>query len=115
MIEYMNEDQEEDNEVQTNAHLKVEWYKIHTESTFCKVWDFLIALVTIYSMFVTPYILIFPDIYNTCPCFGDDVCTPDPAYPSKTYLVTIELAIDIIYIFEILLNFVKVTKTRTEI
>lgn len=64
MIEFMNEDQEEDNEVQTSAYLKVEWYKIHTESTFCKVWDFIIALITIYSMFVTPYVLIFTDVYS---------------------------------------------------
>lgn len=64
MINDINDDQEEDNEVQTSAHLKVEWYQIHTESTFCKAWDFLIALVTIYTMFVTPYILIFPDVYS---------------------------------------------------
>jgi hypothetical protein len=64
LINDINEDQEEDNEVLTNAHLKVKWYQIHTESTFCKVWDFLVALVTIYTMFVAPYILIFPDVYS---------------------------------------------------
>jgi hypothetical protein len=36
---------------------------IDTERTFCKVWNFLITMITIYTLFVSPYIMTFKGVY----------------------------------------------------
>ena len=46
--------------------MKIEWYLIDTERHFCKIWNFLITLLILYSLIMTPLILVFPDIYATC-------------------------------------------------
>jgi hypothetical protein len=108
MIDDINEDADEDNQI-IDSQPKLKWYLIDTERTFCKVWNFLITLLTMYTLFVTPYILTFPDIYQVC-----DRETWECETTNQT-LVDIELAIDIIYFIEILLNFVKKTRAHKEL
>ena len=116
MIDDINEDADEDNQI-IDSQPKLKWYLIDTERTFCKVWNFLITLLTMYTLFVTPYILTFPEIYQVC----DQVCEQDcdnekwNCETTNQTLVDIELAIDIIYFIEILLNFVKKTRAHKEL
>ena len=93
MIDEINEDDEEENEIVENDQPRIKWYLIDTERNFCKAWDFLITLLTIYNLIVVPIVLVFPEIY-----IGE----------SNT-LVKIEVGIDIIYFLEILFCFVKKT------
>ena len=44
----------------------MKWYLIDRNRTFCKVWNMMITLLLIYSLFVTPYILVFPEVYEWC-------------------------------------------------
>jgi len=58
MIDDINE--EADEEIQSIENQpKLKWYLIDTERTFCKVWNFMITLLIIYTLFVTPFILTF--------------------------------------------------------
>jgi hypothetical protein len=57
-----NEDADEENQ-KIDSQPKLKWYLIDTERTFCKVWNFLITMVTIYSLFVSPYIMTFKGVY----------------------------------------------------
>ena len=43
---------------------RIEWYLIDTERNFAKTWEFLINLVTIYNLIMTPFIMTFPDVYQ---------------------------------------------------
>lgn len=104
MIDDINEDADEDNQVIDSAP-KLKWYLIDVNSTFCKVWNFLITILIIYTMFVSPFILVFPDVYQICDDSGN--CSAVQDY-QKT-LNTLEMVIDIIYFIEILMNFVKKT------
>jgi hypothetical protein len=65
MIDDINEDDDEENQV-IDAQPKLKWYLIDTERTFCKVWNFMITLLIIYTLFVTPFIITFKHIYMTC-------------------------------------------------
>ena len=58
-------------------------------------------------MFVAPYILVFKDVYQNY-----DPETGEYSFETTTQktLMKIETAIDIIYLFEIMLNFVKRTR-----
>lgn len=78
MIDDINEDADEENQI-IDSQPKLKWYLIDTERTFCKVWNFMITLLTIYTLFVTPFILTFPPIYMTCVKdeSGEQVCTAD--------------------------------------
>jgi len=71
------------------------WYLIDGNGTFCMVWDFGVTLVTIYTFIVIPFLLVFKELYMVEE--GDQ----------NTNLYTIEYFIDIVYSFEILLNFFK--------
>jgi hypothetical protein len=94
MIDDINE--EADEEIQSIENQpKLKWYLIDTDRTFCKVWNFMITLLTIYSLFVVPFILVFKDVYET----EEGVLTPT--------LKNIELIIDIVYFIEIILNMLK--------
>lgn len=65
MIDDINE--EADEEIQSIENQpKLKWYLIDTERTFCKVWNFIITLLTIYSLFVVPYMLVFDQVYEPC-------------------------------------------------
>ena len=66
MIDDINE--EADEEIQSIENQpKLKWYLIDTERTFCKVWNFMITMITIYSLFVVPFILVFGGVYEYCP------------------------------------------------
>jgi hypothetical protein len=109
MIDDINEDADEENQI-IDSQPKLKWYLIDTERTFCKVWNFVITMLTIYTLFVSPYILTFKHVYITC--FG---CGDGGEDEYNQTLVEIELAIDIIYFIEICLNFVKRTRAHKEL
>lgn len=67
MIDDINEDADEDNQI-IDSQPKLKWYLIDTERTFCKVWNFLITMLTIYTLFASPYLYVFPHLYKSkCP------------------------------------------------
>lgn len=110
MIDDINEDADEENQI-IDSQPKLKWYLIDTERTFCKVWNFMITLLIIYTLFVTPFVLTFKQIYMTC---DKDNIVCEAVEPHQQTLVKIELAIDIIFFVEILLNFVKKTRAHKE-
>lgn len=77
----------------------------------------MITILIIYSLFVAPYILVFPTVYEYCTDEGNTAYTQssngscsDSSFSYHDYndtLRKIEMAIDIIYLMEILMNFVK--------
>ena len=71
MIDDINEDADEENQI-IDSQPKLKWYLIDTERTFCKVWNFMITLLIIYTLFVTPFILTFRQIYMTCDENGEN-------------------------------------------
>jgi hypothetical protein len=111
MIDDINEDADEENQI-IDSQPKLKWYLIDTERTFCKVWNFMITLLIIYTLFVTPFILTFPQIYMSCP---KETGKCEAIEDHQKTLVKIEMAIDIIFFIEILLNFVKKTRAHKEL
>ena len=65
MIDDINEEAEEETTATENQP-KLKWYLIDKEKTFCKVWNFMITIIIIYSLFVTPYIFVFPEVFEWC-------------------------------------------------
>jgi hypothetical protein len=112
MIDDINEDADEENQI-IDSQPKIKWYLIDTERTFCKVWNFFITLLIVYNLFVTPFIIVFPDVYMTC--LPEDIHECEAIEPQQQNLRNIELAIDIIYLIEIILNFVKKTRAHKDI
>jgi len=78
MIDDINEDADEENQI-IDSVPKLKWYLIDSERTFCKIWDFMITLLTMYTLFIAPFMLVFPEVYITCkPIIGDpneETCT----------------------------------------
>jgi hypothetical protein len=65
MIDDINNDENnETSHSNDNQPVKIRWYLIDTERTFCKTWNFLITILTIYNMFVCPFIMVFPEFYS---------------------------------------------------
>ena len=62
MIDDINDDDHEENQG-IHDTTKMPWYLVDTDKTFCKVWNFMITCLIIYSLFVTPYVLVFQDVY----------------------------------------------------
>lgn len=114
MIDDINEDaNEEVQQVESNQG-KLKWYLIDKERTPCKVWDFVITLIIMYNLFVTPFILVFSDVYQ----YYDEekgAYYTDPNTPSQEKLLSLEQAFDIIYVLEILLNFIKRTRAHKDL
>ena len=122
MIDENNEEAEE--EIQSvESTPKLKWYLIDTNRTFCKLWNFMITILTIYSLVVTPFVLVFPEVYEHCVAGaserdGEVVCTVNNQQGRLVVddsLQRIELIIDIIYFIEILMNFVKKTHGLKEL
>lgn len=114
MIDDINEDaNEEVQQVESNQG-KLKWYLIDKERTPCKVWDFVITLIIMYNLFVTPFILVFSEQYQTYDEKTDTYFT-NPDKPSQKKLKTLEQAFDIIYIIEIFLNFIKRTRAHKDL
>lgn len=65
MIEDIQDDDDDEN-LNPDNQKRIKWYLIDTEKTFCKTWDFMITLITIYELFVVPIIMVFPELYVTC-------------------------------------------------
>lgn len=108
MIDDINEDANEDSQV-SNTLEKTKWYLIDTEKTFCKVWNFIITILIIYSLFVAPYVLVFSDVYNA---YDEATDTYFIETSMQKTLSDIETVIDVIYLFEIMLKFVKKTRAH---
>lgn len=79
----------------------------------------MITILTIYTLFVTPFVLVFPSIYQWCETTNDGKTETyeckgisDEGMQKNQTLFKIEIACDIIYLIEIILNFFK--KGRTE-
>ena len=69
-----------------------------------------------YTLFITPFLLVFPDVYQTCnpkDSWDRDDCKFVEDY--QKHLNKIEMAIDIIMFIDILLNFVKKTRAHKEL
>jgi hypothetical protein len=73
----------------------------------------MITMLTIYSLFVVPFILVFKDVYEYCKD-GQKTCEESDKIIQPT-LYRIELIIDIIYLMEICLNMLKKTRAHKEI
>jgi len=80
----------------------------------------MITIITIYSLIVVPFILVFKDVYEYCPgavpadSEGKYLCAADKLKRNNT-LYKIELIIDIIYLLEIILNMLKKTRAHKDI
>ena len=123
MIDDINNDESnEPGHSSENQPVKIRWYLIDTERTFCKTWNFLITILTIYNMFVVPFIMVFPQFYNAChvdldkdgnyELIENEKDCPKPN-PGQKNLKTIEIILDVIYLLEIILNFFKKTRAHT--
>lgn len=110
MIDDINDDEHEENEI-TNDD-KLAWYLIDTDKTFCKVWNFMITCLIIYSLFVTPYVMVFPDVYMN---YDSETDSYQADSKRQNSLVKIEYFIDIVYFIEIVFNFVKKTRAHTDV
>jgi len=109
MIDDINEEAEEEAS-HTESQPKLKWYLIDRDRTFCKVWNFMITMLIIYSLVVSPYVVVFPTVYEWCDNKDgidkeSEGCTGTIKWNET--LRKIELAFDIIFFIEILLNFVK--------
>ena len=108
---------------QAESQQKLEWYLIDTDRTFCKVWNLLITILTIYTLFVTPFVVVFPTVYEWCETTNNDLIEFDecpegedsPGWKKNQTLFKIELAMDIIYFIEILMNFVKKSRAHKDL
>lgn len=120
MIDDINEEAE-DEQTTTEPQQKLKWYLIDRERNFCKVWNMMITLLLIYNLFVAPYILVFMSVYEWCEKEENGQLTIKEwqsdcgagFVPKKNdTLYKIELAFDIVFLIEIILNFFK--RSRTE-
>ena len=102
LLDDVNEENDEDTTF-IESQPKLKWYLIDTEKTFCKVWNFLITILTIYTLSVSPFILTFRSVYLICE--GQDCLNGEDQYNET--LRNIEQGIDIFMLIEIFLNFVK--------
>ena len=62
-IEKKLEDQDDDDAGHDDVQNNTKWYLIDKDGTFCKIWNFLITLCIIYSLFVVPFLWIYPQDY----------------------------------------------------
>ena len=120
MIDDIAEDIDEQNTIIDNK-AKVEWYLIDSDRTFCKLWNSWITLQIIYTLIVTPTVMVFPEIYQCCNAecdnfdaslFSDDC---EIRKSSQQNLNSIEQVLDIIFLIEIILNFLKRTMANKDI
>lgn len=65
----MDEDVQEEKAKEEDEEYQHRWYLIEKNGKPCQFWDFMITCIIIYNLFVTPFILEFPDVYQKK---GDD-------------------------------------------
>ena len=46
--------------INTQQETEWKWYIIRQENTLPQLWNFLINSLTVYAMFATPFVLVFP-------------------------------------------------------
>lgn len=80
---------------------------VNGDSTGMKSWEFFMALVQIYNMFICPFVLVFPEVYQNYNKDEDQWVT-ETSMHSK--LKTFEFIVDIIWMVNIALMFVKRTR-----
>lgn len=73
------------------------------------MWDFIITILIIYSLFVAPFVLVFPNVYNS---YNKASGTYFIETDMHKTLTDIETVIDVIYLMEIMLKFVKKTRAH---
>jgi hypothetical protein len=54
----------EDDDEEAVVHVDLPWYMVNGDSSGMKAWDFFMTLVQIYNMFVCPFVLVFPEVYQ---------------------------------------------------
>lgn len=111
MIDDINNDESnETNQNNESQTVKIRWYLIDSNKAFCKTWNFLITILTIYNMFVCPFIMVFPEFYSVeaqYKALEKDMPSNPVRTKGQKNLRTIEFIIDSIYLVEIILNFFK--------
>jgi glucan phosphoethanolaminetransferase (alkaline phosphatase superfamily) len=70
------------------------WWIIRQENTLPQFWNFVINTLTIYALFVTPFVLVFPEC--------------------SFYLRSLELFADACFTLDIILNFLKLEDNQKE-
>ena len=121
MIDDINEDADEENQI-IDSMPKLKWYLIDSERTFYKLWHFLITWLIIYSLFVTPFLLVFNCLLSCYLCdepnsdgvitTNDEQCEEDS---SNWTIRKIEFSIDVIWFIEIVFNFLKKTRAHRDL
>ena len=101
------EDHHEEIEKEEDEDYQPKWYLIEKNGKPCQFWDFMITCIIIYNLFVTPFILVFPDVYQTKNYEKD---TYESTTDKQKQMKSIEIVFDIVYTLDILLNFVKRTR-----
>lgn len=95
---------------------KQQWYLIDTQGTFCKTWDIIKIVMLSYTFYVSPFVIVFPDVYQMC---KDDHGNKLEECYFKTNLqknmYRIELIIDIFMLLDIVMSFFKQTQTEREL
>ena len=64
MIDEKLTDMPDDDEEEETVKLDIPWYMVNGDAAPIKAWEFFMALVQIYSMFVCPFVLVFPEVYQ---------------------------------------------------
>lgn len=118
-IEKKIEDYDEDDDVFDDNAGSTKWYLVEKDGTFNKVWDFLVTLCIIFTLFAIPVLMIFPDQYQYCHVneerveFWTEKCSlQDTEYSNS--LRQIIYAVDIIFFIDILLNFFTKSKNMND-
>ena len=47
---------------------KLKWYMLDTERTSMKLWELLITFLHIYSIYMTPFVIVFKCVYSCFLC-----------------------------------------------
>ena len=122
-------EQNDDETLTLESTQKLKWFMLDTERTPVKVWEFIINILIIYSLYITPFIIVFKCVYSCFLC--EKVCNSTTALASliafdyecvekynyncvddsyQQTLQLVELFVDIILTFDIVLNFLKKTR-----
>lgn len=80
--------------INTQQETEWKWYIIRQENTLPQLWNFLINSLTVYAMFATPFVLVFP--------------------AASDNIVVLELFTDVCFTIDILLNFFKLNQGQKE-
>ena len=70
------------------------WYIIRQENTLPQIWSFLVNTLTVYALFVTPFVLVFTKVSENLRPF--------------------EMFVDTVFTIDIILNFFKLSENQKE-